>query len=67
MTANGGIILKSAKATNGMVHVVDRLLYNIPRVPADRFVQESYNASNFRMLMQYSESQSSLRGIYKQS
>ncbi|XP_060078437.1 transforming growth factor-beta-induced protein ig-h3-like [Ylistrum balloti] len=62
VTAEGARIVKSAVATNGIVHVVDHVLYNYPQVSADRYVHEQLNMTTMDMLIQITDLQDTLRG-----
>ncbi|XP_069100886.1 transforming growth factor-beta-induced protein ig-h3-like [Argopecten irradians] len=61
VTAEGARIVKSAVATNGIVHVVDRVLYNFPQVSADRYVHEQRNMTTLDMVVQIAGLQKTLR------
>ncbi|XP_033746246.1 transforming growth factor-beta-induced protein ig-h3-like isoform X1 [Pecten maximus] len=62
VTAEGARIVKSAVATNGIVHVVDHVLYNYPQVSADQYVHEQRNMTTLDLVVQITDLQDKLRG-----
>lgn len=54
--------MQSAVATNGIVHVVDRVLYNVPRVTADTYVHEQRQLTTLDLLVSIGSLQDTLMG-----
>ncbi|XP_033746247.1 transforming growth factor-beta-induced protein ig-h3-like isoform X2 [Pecten maximus] len=65
VTAEGARIVKSAVATNGIVHVVDHVLYNYPQVSADQYVHEQRNMTTLDLVVQITDLQDKLRDLVK--
>lgn len=51
-------------ATNGVVHVIDRMLYRFPEVYTTQYVHEHQNLSKISLLIDKGGLHDQLKGIY---
>lgn len=61
MSASGATLIKAdQQATNGVVQVIDRVLYSIPDDTISNYIQENSRLRKLAMLMQIADYQDSL-------
>lgn len=61
MSASGATLIKAdQQATNGVVQVIDRVLYSIPDDTISNYIQENSRLRKLAMLMQIADYQDSI-------